>query len=226
VALAAAERLPETSGGESNGDRGRQDSHGTLSLSRGSSPLRTLDSILGGMDSRLTERRDAARLMNTGEVGGERDRPEDVAAGRPGLLRFRAIEDWQLLSQVPESGHPDDFALQDDFSANMGSIDVGDEGEIWCHKVVHGYRWYRVRILRRSNLDEPWPTNPVGWLPMFTYELEDSEMGSMDSEERAELGGEDEVITILDPVTGDAIAPESTRARVPPTWNGDNETGG
>lgn len=61
---------------------------------------RTLDSILGGMDSRLTERRDAARLMNTGEVGGERDRPEDVAAGRPGLLRFRAIEDWQLLSQV------------------------------------------------------------------------------------------------------------------------------
>lgn len=40
VALAAAERLPETSGGESNGDRGRQDSHGTLSLSRGSSPLR------------------------------------------------------------------------------------------------------------------------------------------------------------------------------------------
>lgn len=48
---------------------------------------------------------------------------------------------------------------------------------------------------------------------MFTYELEDSEMGSMDSEERAELGGEDEVITILDPVTGDAIAPESVRIR-------------
>lgn len=79
-------------------------------------------------------------------------------------------------SQVPESGHPDDFALQDDFSANMGSIDVGDEGEIWCHKVVHGYRWYRVRILRRSNLDE---VSVSGWvdscvpylevLPSFTH---------------------------------------------------------
>lgn len=40
VAIAAAERLPGASGGESNEGRGRQDSHGTLSVSRGSSPLR------------------------------------------------------------------------------------------------------------------------------------------------------------------------------------------
>lgn len=55
--------------------------------------------------------------------------------------------------------------------------------------------------------------NPVGWLPIFAYEneMEDSDMESMDSEDRAELGGEDEVITILDPVTGDVIEPESVR---------------
>lgn len=54
--------------------------------------------------------------------------------------------------QVPDSGHPDDFNL--DPSGDMESVDVDDEGELWSHKLVHGFRWYKVRMLRRANSNE------------------------------------------------------------------------
>lgn len=48
---------------------------------------------------------------------------------------------------------------------------------------------------------------------MFTYDgIDDSDMGSMESEERAELGeDEEQVIRLTDPVTGHTIAPDSVR---------------
>lgn len=39
-----------------------------------------------------------------------------------------------------------------------------------------------------------------------------SDMGSMTSEDRAELGEEEEqIVNLMDPVTGDTIAPDSVR---------------
>lgn len=33
-------------------------------------------------------------------------------------------------------------------------LEDGDEGEIWRHKVVHGFRWYKVRAISRQNTDQ------------------------------------------------------------------------
>lgn len=30
----------------------------------------------------------------------------------------------------------------------------GDEGEVWQHKVIHGYRWYKIRLVVRANPHE------------------------------------------------------------------------
>lgn len=54
------------------------------------------------------------------------------------------------------------------------------------------------------------PLNMVGWVPLHSCEY--SDWGSMDSEEKADLDG-DEIIELLDPVEGDVISPESVSPR-------------
>lgn len=50
--------------------------------------------------------------------------------------------------KVPESGHPDDFG--EGLGNDIPSMGEDDEGEVLQHEVVHGFRWYRVRVLTRS----------------------------------------------------------------------------
>lgn len=52
--------------------------------------------------------------------------------------------------------------------------------------------------------------NIVGWVPLKS--VDDSDYGSLDSDEKAELDGE-EFIEILDPTTGETIEPDSVSAK-------------
>lgn len=54
--------------------------------------------------------------------------------------------------QVPDSGHPDDFNIEP--SSDIQLVEVDDEGELWSHKVVHGFRWFKVRMLHCAHLNE------------------------------------------------------------------------
>lgn len=48
--------------------------------------------------------------------------------------------------QVPESGFP-----ESDSSGESGqTMEEDDEGEILEYKVVHGFRWYRLRVTTRA----------------------------------------------------------------------------
>lgn len=89
-----------------------------------------------------------------------------------------------------------------------------DEGDILECKVVHGFRWYRVRVTTRAASTQS--LNVVGWVPLQSL---DSDAGSWyGSDEAAELDGE-EFIEILDPTTGEVIMPDSPRALRPPVWD-------
>lgn len=48
--------------------------------------------------------------------------------------------------QVPDSGRPSDVDEDDD---SVAPLHEGDEGDVWSHKTVNGFRWYRVNVLRR-----------------------------------------------------------------------------
>lgn len=59
---------------------------------------------------------------------------------------------WSVWScrvawQVPESGCPEEG---DDFGEGEEAMEEDDEGYILDCKVVHGFRWYRVRVTTRA----------------------------------------------------------------------------
>lgn len=66
----------------------------TPARSRGGSPPGTMDGIFGVIDERLAERRD-----QLSRLGAEREEA-GIRGGRPGLLRFRAVEDWYMVPEV------------------------------------------------------------------------------------------------------------------------------
>lgn len=62
-----------------------------------------------------------------------------------------------MLSQscslkIPESGHPDDYNVEE--ATSFPTMEEQDEGEVWMHKVVHGFRWYKVRVVSRLDSDQ------------------------------------------------------------------------
>ena len=127
-------------------------------------------------------------------------------------MRFRALEHRTLLDRVPESGLPPDEL--DQLNESGQTMQEDDEGDILECKVVHGFRWYRVRVTTRAA--STGSLNLVGWVPLQSL---DSDAGSWyGSEEAAELDGE-EFIEILDPTTGEVIMPDSPRALRPPVWD-------
>lgn len=120
VGLAAAEALAVAAGVATGtpASRGEADgSPGATTQSRSSSPPRTMDDILqGAMGSLMTRRGEPSSLGGGGEaassggigVSGSRDGGgADAGIGgpraRPGLLRFRALEEWVLVTQVSYS---------------------------------------------------------------------------------------------------------------------------
>lgn len=58
-----------------------------------------------------------------------------------------------LVVQIPESGNPDD-GNGDGADGNYRSLEEDDEGEVLLHKIVHGFRWYKVRALARRRDDQ------------------------------------------------------------------------
>eukprot|EP00752_Nemacystus_decipiens_P002251 g2132.t2 len=187
----------------------------------------TRDAILGAMGTiRAREREGVTRIgvavaVGAGaaaslRVGGGSDGGREARGGNGGdgesgngLLRFRALEDITLVDRVPESGFPGE-----DQSGSGQTMQEDDEGDILECKVVHGFRWYRVRVTTRAASTQS--LNIVGWVPLQGL---DSDAGSWyGSEEAAELDGE-EYIEILDPTTGEIIMPDSPRALRPPVWD-------
>ncbi|CAM9143892.1 unnamed protein product [Scytosiphon promiscuus] len=93
-------------------------------------------------------------------------------------------------------------------------MEEDDEGEILDCKIVHGFRWYRLRVTTRAASTQA--LNIVGWAPLRS--VDESDVGSCDSDENGELDGE-ELIELLDPATGVVIELDSPRALRPPVWD-------
>lgn len=54
----------------------------------------------------------------------------------------------RVVWQVPESGFPEDG--DGDFAEEEDTMEEDDEGDILECRVVHGFRWYRVRVTTRA----------------------------------------------------------------------------